>query len=1045
MKQLNKLTKRLLIVSLAFFSFGFVHAQIQVSGKLTDSKGEPLVAASVAELGTTNGTFTEYDGTWSLTVKSAESVLEFSYVGLKTQTLTVGSKRTFNVALKLDAIEIGTVMKIGYASAKPEDVTSAITQVAGKELSNKPVLGVDQALQGKAAGVQIRSNSGTPGAAMNITIRGLGSATGDGRPLYVVDGIPVGYEWKGDPQNVESLSILKDASSCAIYGARGANGVILITTKGGNSVAKEEFSNISFDGYRGIQSTWKRIDVADAYEYADIKNKEYLASGKDTAYVYRTTGLLPYQRKFADISNTNWQDEVFRKAIIEKYKVTIDGGSKKSSWSASAGYLNQEGIVKGTSYDKYDIGYKYMYQLTEKLDFGMSSGFSLTNQSRMNEGNIEQSLLGSALIADPTIPVYDTTGNWAQGIANTFANPVGIIENTNDNTRGFGVGMNVWAEYKIIKGLNFRSSYNYNKWGNDREVFKPIYWISINQSNNETYLARNIQGGHGWVTSNSLTYSYNIKDDVDTNKIKHGFRVLAAQEALYEFQETYNVSVAGLDEGKNMRYLAAGQDGKVFVNSWELPNEHTMLSYLGRLEYSFMDKYLVNGSVRRDASSRFGPNQKWGNFPSVGFAWKVNKESFFYNNELLKNNVSLFKIRGGWGKIGNENIGNYRYVASVNSNDSRSGYNFGGTAVPGATPISVPNADVHWEEATSTNIGAEINLWKNKLMFTADYYVKNNVDNLIYITVPGVVGIDGSGNNPVSNEGKVRNQGVEFSTTYRSSYKGDSSKYELTYNAGFNFTYNINEVTYQETPRQGGRVDRVGFTANTLTGYPIAGFWGYKVDGIYQNWEEVNAGAQPSAKPGDYKIVDVNGDGQITTDDITYLGSPHPDFTYGLNANLGYAGFDLGISFQGVYGNKIYNATKWYLDGGYLGSNYSTRRLDVWAPDNTDSDQPTDPNWFTGKEQRAVSSAFIEDGSYLRLKNITLGYTLPTKYAEKIKLSNVRVYGQVQNALTFTKYSGFDPEIGTNTELNYEGPEFGVDRGVYPQARSVVFGVNLQF
>ncbi|HRS18999.1 MAG TPA: TonB-dependent receptor, partial [Bacteroidales bacterium] len=446
-----------------------------------------------------------------------------------------------------------------------------------------------------------------------------------------------------------------------------------------------------------------------------------------------------------------------------------------------------------------------------------------------------------------------------------------------------------------------------------------------------------------------------------------------------------------------------------------------------------------------DASSRFGPNQKWGNFPSVGFAWKVNKESFFYNNELLKNNVSLFKIRGGWGKIGNENIGNYRYVASVNSNDSRSGYNFGGTAVPGATPISVPNADVHWEEATSTNIGAEINLWKNKLMFTADYYVKNNVDNLIYITVPGVVGIDGSGNNPVSNEGKVRNQGVEFSTTYRSSYKGDSSKYELTYNAGFNFTYNINEVTYQETPRQGGRVDRVGFTANTLTGYPIAGFWGYKVDGIYQNWEEVNAGAQPSAKPGDYKIVDVNGDGQITTDDITYLGSPHPDFTYGLNANLGYAGFDLGISFQGVYGNKIYNATKWYLDGGYLGSNYSTRRLDVWAPDNTDSDQPTDPNWFTGKEQRAVSSAFIEDGSYLRLKNITLGYTLPTKYAEKIKLSNVRVYGQVQNALTFTKYSGFDPEIGTNTELNYEGPEFGVDRGVYPQARSVVFGVNLQF
>jgi len=383
MKQLNNLKRRIVLCMFAFFTIGFANAQIQVSGKLTDAKGEPLIVATIAEVGTTNGAYTEFDGSFSIKVKSAESVLEFSYVGYQSQKSKVGEKRTFTVALKSAAQEMEKVVKIGYASSKPEDVTSAITQVAGKEVGNKPVLGVDQALQGKAAGVQIRSNSGSPGAAMNITIRGIGSATGDGRPLYVVDGIPVGNEWKGDPQNVESISILKDASSCAIYGARGANGVILITTKGGNSVGggQGDYSNITFEGYKGVQSAWKQVDIASAEEYAQIKNASELLAGNDSAFT---------KSQIDSFSNTNWQDEVLRQAIIEKYKITIDGGSAKSSWSTSGGYLNQEGIVKGTGYEKYDMGFKFMYKLNEKLEFGISSGFSLTSQQRVNEGNLEQ-------------------------------------------------------------------------------------------------------------------------------------------------------------------------------------------------------------------------------------------------------------------------------------------------------------------------------------------------------------------------------------------------------------------------------------------------------------------------------------------------------------------------------------------------------------------------------------------------------------------------------------------------------------------------------
>lgn len=1009
---------------IAFFSVGTVTAQINVSGKLTDQKGEPLIGASVAELGTTNGVFTELDGTWTMSVKSADAVLEFSYMGMTTQTKTVGKQRTFNVALKPDAVVIDPVVKIGYAAVKLEDATGSPAVVAGKELAKAPVLAVDQALQGKVAGVSMTSNSGTPGAAMDFVIRGRGT-TGDARPLFVVDGVPQGYEYRGDPGNIESLTILKDASSCAIYGARGANGVVLITTKGGNEAAEYEYVNINFDGYKGVQKAWKKMDVLSGDEYVE----------------YMGTYPEGYENE-----NDFWQDSVFRVATIQKYRVSADGGSAKSSWSINAGYQDQDGIVRTTNYTRYDFGLKSMYKVNKRLDIGANLGFSQNSQRKVDEGNLYQSPIGQSLIFDPTVKgaLSPATGYSSQ----SYSNPIATLKYKNDTKTGYGIGGGAWLNYKLdflLDGLEYKSQFNYGKWGNEEKVYVPVYEVSPGQKNDVSYIENTVQGGYNWNVSNTLTYTLKLYN-ADSSLVNHSFRFLLGHEALYEFQDTYMTRIENIGETDDQHYVIAGTSAEkgVWAETWQAPNEHSMLSYIGRMEYSFRDKYLVNFTLRRDGSSRFGSKHKYGYFPSFGLAWKINKEPFFYNNEFLKKNINLFKLRVGWGKIGNENIGNYLYVASMKG-DQESGYNFNGKLANGVIVDGVANEDLHWEEATSWDWGTDISFWKNKLMFNFDYFVKNNVDNLVQVSVPAVVGVDKT--NPTVNAGKILNRGYELSLVYRDNKKfSEDSKYTFNYSVGGNLSHTYNEVKeLGGSVLTGGNVGRSSnvYVCRTLEGYPIASFWGYKVDGVFSSYEEINNSSQSDAKLGDYKIVDIDGDGQITTNDITCIGNPNPDFTYGFNVDLAYAGFDLGIAFQGVAGNEIFNNTRYYLDGGALGSNLSTRRLDVWSEENTSSSEPTNGEWFTGTYY--PNSAYVENGSYFRLKTLTLGYTLPENIVEKVKLRTLRFYVQGQNLLTFTKYQGFDPEIGVNQSMNWEGPELGVDRGAYPQARSFVFGVNLGF
>ncbi len=1027
MRKIFKQKKSIVFFLIAFFSVGTVSAQITVSGKLTDTKGAPLIAASVAELGTTNGTFTELDGTWTLSVKSADSQLEFSYVGYATQVKKVGSQRTFNVSLKPDAVQMETVVKIGYAAVKLEDATGSPAVLAGEELTKAPVLAVDQALQGKAPGVSVTSNSGTPGAAMDIVIRGRGT-TGDARPLYVVDGVPQGYEYRGDPGNIESLTILKDASSCAIYGARGANGVVLITTKGGNQVEDYEYVNINFDGYKGVQQAWKKMDVLTGDQFVE-KMGTY-----PTGY---------------DNGNAFWQDTVFRVATIQKYRLSADGGSARSSWSISAGYQDQDGIVRTTNYTRYDFGTKAMYKVNKRLDIGANIGYSQNSQRKVNEAGIEQSPLGLALIFDPTVKGGLSPASAYSG--QSFGNPEVELKYKNDTKTGYGVGAGAWMNYKLdflLDGLEFKSQFNYGKWGNEEKVYQPVYFVSTTQNNGVSYIENTVQGGYNWSLSNTLTYAFKLYN-ADSSLVNHSFRFLLGHEVLYDFQDTYMTRVENVGKEDFQHYVISGEsaDKGVWSETWQAPNEHSMLSYIGRMEYSFRDKYLMNFTVRRDGSSRFGSQYKYGYFPSLGLAWKINKEPFFYNNEFLKKNINLCKFRVGWGKIGNENIGNYLFVASMVA-DQESGYNFGGKTVNGVVVDGVANDELHWEEATSWDFGTDISFWDNKLMFNFDYFIKNNVDNLVKLQVPAVVGCDKK--NPTVNAGKILNRGYEVGLVYRNNkdFGAEGNKHKLTYSVGGNLSHTYNEVTeLGGTTLYGGNIGRSSdvYACRTLEGYPIASFWGYKVDGVFSSYEEINNSSQSNAKLGDYKLVDVDGDGKITTNDITCIGNPNPDFTYGFNFDASFYGFDFSMSFQGVAGNEIFNNTKYYLDGGAgsLGSNLSTRRLDVWSRDNTSSTEPTKGEWFTGTYY--PNSAYVENGSYFRLKNVTLGYTVPENIVEKIKLRTLRVYVQGQNLLTFTKYQGFDPEIGINQAMNWEGPELGVDRGSYPQARSVVFGVNLGF
>lgn len=1052
MRKIASVGKRLWLLSLSLLMFGFVSGQITVTGVITDISdaggGEPVIGANVVVKGTTTGTATDFDGKYSITVPDGNAVLVYSFIGLESQEIKVGARTKIDVALNVNSRKVEEVVKMGYMVQKKADATSASSNVATGDLADKPTLSVDKALQGKAAGVRVTSNSGSPGSGVQVQIRGNTSLSGGSSPLYVVDGVPRGYDVKDlNPGDIESIDILKDASATALYGARGAAGVVVITTKGGSKFAKkscEENFTVTIDGFYGMQQAWRLPEMASGSEWIDIVNRESIASGKDSLI------LDAYKDS---VVSTDWLGEIFRKATMKKYQFSVEGNSQKSSYSVSGSYFGQNGIVKGSDYERFTGRVKSSHKIHDRVTIGDDIGFNRTRENIINEGDVWTGVVPNAVVFDPTVPVYNESGNWSQGSIyrgykptdttfyqynKDFKNPVGLVELNNDERTGYGFGGNLWANVDIMKNLSFRSTVNMGMWGNDRVQYIPVHSISASQSVPKSSLTREVQSGVNATNNNILNYSFDIRN-ADSSEVLHGFNFMIGNEYLYEFSETNRSIVYNVPESEDMRYLVSGTDGKVEINSWQAPNEHTMASYMGRAEYSLMRKYLVNATIRRDGSSRFGADNRWGTFPAFGFGWKINEENFMKNNESLKL-ISELKLRGGWGRIGNENIGNYKYTANI-VRDPRSRYNFDDVVVTTANLQAQPNIGIRWEETETVNLGLDVALWKHKLTGSVDVYRKSTIDMLIREPQPAVVGVDGASNNPEANAGEMRNVGSEFSLNYRDNDRA------FKYSFGGNISFNKNEVTklgderFSDRYISGGPVDQPKwYVSRTAVGRSVADFYGYKTDGLYQNWTEVNAGSDPNAKPGSVRFVDMNGDGQINADDMTYIGSPHAKFTYGFDFSANYKGFDFGMNWSGVYGNQIFNAVKYFSHGGEFYSNRSKDRVTVWTAEN-----PVDETNNAKDYLSRQSDLYIEDGSYLRLKSIVLGYTLPIDLLSKVNIEKMRFYVSAENLLTLTKYSGFDPEIGSNELVGWEGPELGIDRGVYPQAKIYSVGFSLTF
>lgn len=1080
-------TKFFIGCMLFFCSFLEAFAQGKVTGTVVSSSNEPLPGASIQIKGTTRGTVTDLDGYFELTGLENGDVLSISFVGFIEEEITYEGQESIDVMLIEDIAELDGVVVIGYGVQKKSDLTGSITSVSSEDLDDAAVVGVDQALQGRAAGVQITQNSGMPGDNVTINIRGMGT-WGDNDPLYVVDGIPIERDISFlNPSDIQSIEILKDASAAAIYGARAANGVVLVTTKRGD----QNTSVLQFDFYTGIQQPWNQIDLLNAEDYIDIYNEFRVSQGRDPENPVHWDRFFITEDPDSIGEGTNWQDAVFQNAPITKYNLLYTGGKDKSNYAISASYMNQEGIVKNSGYNRYSFRLNSDHQVLDRLKIGQSLTMSLIEMDEQ----ARSSPLTLALRSDPVSEVYldkddpdfrEDFQEWAEVKYSVNPNPVGVIDRTDATRKRTPLIGNIYAEYEILKGLKFKSNAGIDLLFHEYKNYIPEFYESGFVQNTVNKLTERRWKNFGWIFENTLNYSKTIK--------YHDFNFLLGYMLQKKTIEDILLSKSDFPlDLESYRYLSLGT--KV-VNSGDISGgatEASMISYLGRLNYSFAGKYLVTASLRRDGSSRFGPESKpkIGNkarfdyFPSFSLAWKVSEESFFRNNI---NFLNLFKIRAGWGQIGNDRLPNdYPYLSNVEFNQNLQNYVLGDQTVIGGAIVGKPNKTIRWETSQQTNIGIDLTAMQNRLSFSADWYHKKTVDQIVEMQLPLIVGVFDNpqntslGSNPMVNVGEVVNQGIELILGIR------NKETLINYDFDFNFSMNQNEVLKlgygNETIFRGGF--RGSNISRTDVGLPIASFYGFVTDGLFTEEDDTDGDGivdnqptyidddgntalmQPYAQPGDIKFVDQDGDGRLTSDDKKMIGSPHPDFTYGMSAQFNYKNWDLSMFWQGVQGNDIFNTMLYDFLGGDFNSNFHDDILNYYRSPvydendpnviidqgNTNTDIPRIDGTNSNGNYTNVSDIYIEDGSYLRLKNLQIGYYLPENIANYTGIKNVRIYVSGQNLITFTKYRGSDPEIGqaynnygmNQVEDNYNSLVMGVDYGNYPQARTYMVGVNITF
>lgn len=998
-----------------------VFAQVTVSGSITDaSTGESLIGVNVLETGTTNGTITDVNGYYTITVAEKAS-LKFTYIGYLSTTKQLNGAVTLDVALESDVSILDEVVVVGYGSQRKSDLTGSLSSVSEEQLKAVPVTGLDQALQGRAAGVYVTQNDGAPGGALSIRIRGIGS-TLTAEPLYVIDGVPIVNDNQGssatfgaldgggqasnalntiNPNDVERIEVLKDASATAIYGARAANGVVLITTKRG-AAGK---SQISLDSYVGASQVLRKLDVMNLREYAKYFGEINVAQ------------LEEFERPELLGDGTDWQDAVFRTGINQNHQLSISGGNKSTQFAISGGFTDTKGIVVGSDFQRYSARVNLDHHINDRLDIGGSITVAQTNERIVINDN-SAGVIFTALLTPPSAPVRNADGSFAapqDEIDLQFDNPVArALETINDNART-RVLSNAYFSAKLFDGLTYRTELGTDLNFSDQLVFYPSTDRG-NFSNTISTLNTSRNQSTFWINKHLLTYDSNIGASSKISTLL-GFE---AQAGSYEF---ISASRNGLPNNE-LTQINLGDAGQATNGGGA--GHNSLISWFGRVNYTLLERYLFTATGRIDGSSRFGPNNRYGFFPSAAVAWRISEEPFFKEIETISN----FKVRLGIGAVGNQEIGLYSYLANVQ------GFNVvrGDQLSTAFGPSNIANPNVRWESSVQANFGVDLGLYQGRITFTGDIYRKI-ADGML---LPAVLPTSAGGfQAPFVNIGRIVNDGLELGLNTVNLTGA------FSWSTDINASFNRNVVeSLGSTGSLIGVIQRLPVT-RTEEGRAISEFFGYRTAGIFQTLAEIaEAPVQsPDTRPGDFRFEDLNNDGVINEEDQTFLGNPVPDFTANLNNTFGYKGIELSFLIQGVFGNEILNL----LDRNLLGltdqNNQRVEALDRFTATNPSTTIPR-ANFSDPNDNRRISDRYIEDGSFVRLRNVTLGYQLQNAFIKKINLTSAKVYVSGQNLLTFTNYSGYDPEVGS---FNQNPLINGVDNGRYPSARSLTVGFNANF
>jgi TonB-linked SusC/RagA family outer membrane protein len=1019
---------------------------ISVKGTVVDTTGEPVIGASVLEVGTSNGTITDIEGNFSMTV-SSKGKLRITFIGYQSQEIAVDGKGQFSIILKEDSELLDEVVVVGYGQMKRSDLTGSVVSVNDAAIAKSVPTSIDQVLQGRAAGVQIQANSGAPGASTSIRIRGINSLNASNQPIFVIDGVVIDSVTDDagsnplnaiNPSDIASMDVLKDASATAIYGSRASNGVIIITTKRGQTGE----ATITYDSYIGWQEMPRHLDMMNQQEYARHHNARADAGIVTKSSAFVRPDLLGL--------GTDWQDELFQQAMMTNHALSVTGGNDRTTYAISAGYLSQDGIAVGSGFKRLSLRGNIDSQVKKWLKAGVNFSMADTKQ----EVGTDNDIIMNALRQQPTVAVTNPDGSF-DGPDDVWmpVNPVGMASIRENYNRKYNFRINAYLEATIVKGLTLKTelSADYN-WANIY-WFEPSYQFGILENNTRTS-RRTKNDTKYWSWRNILTYTNTFG--------RHAVNGMLGQEMSESNWENLQGATTGfltntthdLDAGD---VAVSSGTGNVGASS--------IASFFGRAFYSYDDRYLLTATLRRDGSSKFAKDNRWGWFPSAALAWKVSNENFMKPAGDVLNNL---KLRLGWGATGNQNVADWTYMALLTSKTTLWG--------TGVLTGNTPNPDLKWETTYSTNIGLDFNLFRNRIEFIADVYYKKTSDLLLQLPLPAYLGSNGPGaaSNPWANIGELENKGIELTVN---TVNVDSRGFQWKSNVVFSLnrskvrSLDTESSSIEKTYRVG---DDNSIITKTVVGQPIGQFWGYKVIGRFDKaedfyYKDASGTVKPVALPtgvtidesgswiGDYIFADLNKDGVIDHNDCTFIGNPEPKFTYGIGNTFSWKGFDLTIFLSGSYGNDVLNYNRKWIEDPRANNNLLKKVLNYARVEKIDPDGPDDYRnlHVTGGDPRMsrisasstnanqrMSDRYVEDGSYLRIQNISLGYTFPKKWIAPLNLTNVKLYANLQNVYTWTKYDGFDPEVGS---MYGDALMNGLDYGRYPSPRIYTFGLNVAF